>query len=158
MKKLIISTLILSLALAAVSGCAKGMIHAAPDEIVIALDISDVSDTIYAADIGYSLNGKLVGSLGCCNANGSPLKDTVRFALTENMLPENSTTDHFSYNVTLYGDKESMNGGYSDRIKTTDESRAFTPSYGMIYRTSLTGSFEDGFTLDNKKVMPGGNN
>ena len=150
MKKTIISLLIVSAMFITLTGCRKTEIHPAEDEIVIALDISDVSDTIYAADIGYSLDGKLVGSMGCCNADGSPLKDIIRFSLEENVFPENSDTEHLSFNVMLYGDKDGASSS-SGKIKKTAESITFSPSYGNIYGYSITGSFAEGFALSGAK-------
>ncbi len=151
MKKIYALILSLTIMLVSVSGCGKVDIitTASPEEIVLLLDISEISEPVYAAEIEYSLNGKAVGDYGCCNANGSALRKYVRFALTEDELPENTAAENLSFNVMLYGDKDSVNGesSSSDKIKKTGESKTFDPSYGRIYRFTLSGSFEDGFKL-----------
>ena len=133
MKKVCALILMLTLMLAAVSGCGKTDIitTASPEEIVLLLDISGISEPVYAAEIEYSLNGKTIGDYGCCNANGSALRKYVRFALTEDELPENTAAENLSFNVMLYGDKESLNGGSSSagKINKTNGKMIFTGAF-----------------------------
>lgn len=152
MKKIFLTIMIITTALMAFTGCGRTDIIAAAsrDEIVILLDISDISEPVYTAEIEYSLNGKTVGDMGCCNANGTPLIKYVRFVLTENELSENAVTDNFSFNVTMYADKDDHSESSVKTQKTAD-CIAFKASYGNIYRFTVSGSFEDGFTLSGTK-------
>jgi len=123
--------------------------EASSDEAVITVDFSAVSEPVYRVDLEYFLKGDLMGGMACCNADETPMTETVRFALTEAEFPAGSKREDFTFYLVFSGDQEGIKEQFSEAklIAHTNESSACTLEYGKTYAYSVSGSYENGFTL-----------
>ena len=120
-----------------------------PDEAVITVDFSAVSEPVYRVDLEYFLKGDLMGGMACCHADETPMTGKSRFALTPAEFPENSSREDFTFYLVFSGDADGIKEQFSEAklIAHSNESSAFTLEYGKTYAYSVSGSYENGFTL-----------
>jgi len=146
MRKVLIGLLAALLLLA---GCSRPEITANADEIVVALNLSDITDDIYSAAISYYLDDELIGSAACAHADETPYNEPKAvFSLTPLDLPEGADLDKFSFHASVSFEKDGT-GDVSAAEKTlsTDNCKPFEAAYGNIYRFILTGSRTEGLEL-----------
>lgn len=146
MRFLLIGLLVL---LSMLSGCAVKEPVPADDQIIIAVDISEIKDPVYRLDIEYFLDDELMGGLAVSHADTSRFKGPAYFGFIPENFPEEALLDNFSFQITVCGDKNGINDLFSSSeiIATTERSKQFPVKYGNLYHYKITGSFEKGFTL-----------
>ncbi|MBR2546080.1 MAG: hypothetical protein IKE93_07945 [Erysipelotrichaceae bacterium] len=146
-KKLLAISVLLILALTA--GCQNSEVQPDENEIRLAVDISEIEEPVYRADMEYMLSSELMGGMAVSDVRTNPLKEQIVFSLDENCFPEGSKAENFSFYVVLSGDKNGINELFSsaEKINNSNECEVFNPQYGEVYYYLLTGNFTDGFEL-----------
>ena len=152
MKKTVIILFAL-LTIMCVTGCSKKELKVADDEIGLAVDISGIADPVYRADIEYMLKGELMGGLATSHTDESVMKEQIVFTLDKHSFPEDSPTKDFTFFVVLSGDKKGIKDLFSsaEKLNHSNECEVFEPQYGTIYYFTVSGNYEDGFVLKEKK-------
>lgn len=138
MKK-ILSVILCGLLLAGVCSCSKPSEEGAKDSFSVLFQ-NDCDVEIYGVSFTYSVGGKVLGSGGIVNADGTPIArgEALTQSFGEKELSEHTDFSDFSLKLRVIGKDKSEYPCEGDI--------SWAAQYTGEYRISVKGSYEHGFS------------
>ncbi len=105
------------------------------------------TDKIYSVGLDRYQEDSLLGTGAVCNANGTPLKDSIRFEFRDTDFEKDFETVPFFFQLQVSDSLENGEENTSHWVKVQNVEEAFLPEDGKTYRYVLDGDFESGFLV-----------
>ena len=150
-----IVVIMVSIMFLVMTGCRKGeIIEVDPSEIAICIDLKYMEEKVYRLDLVYFLEDELMGGQAVSRVDEKPLDGEQIFRLTSEEFPEGSSRENFKFYIVVSGDRNGIKEMFSsaELMGHTNDSNVFTPQYGHVYVYRITGTYEDGFILEESVI------